>query len=150
RDEPLRFYVKNEKMDLRQCLSATNLFATERYFEANGFSLETIMRQLGHDRIDILKLDIEGAALPVLKHLVKSTVRPRQIVFEIEKGIMSLLRFHSQLGDLQVKLVGAGYELHFLPKSGGRGRPYNFHFLALRSRHSAQPRLNGPPVRRRA
>ena len=38
-------------------------------FEANCKSLATVMRELGHDRIDLLKLDIEGAEYEVLGSL---------------------------------------------------------------------------------
>lgn len=44
--------------------------------------LETIMRELGHDRIDLLKMDIEGAEYQVIENLAKSKVRPEQILIE--------------------------------------------------------------------
>jgi len=44
--------------------------------------LRTIMNELGHDRIDILKMDIEGAELKVLNDVLKSRIRPRQILVE--------------------------------------------------------------------
>ena len=39
------------------------------FFEAECLSLTTAMRDLGHERIDLLKLDIEGAELEVLASL---------------------------------------------------------------------------------
>jgi hypothetical protein len=49
------------------------------------YKLSTIMRMLGHERIDFLKMDIEGGefvSLPVLTELPKEK-RPRQIAVEI-------------------------------------------------------------------
>lgn len=44
--------------------------------------LKTIMKELGHDHIDVLKLDIEGAEYDVIKDISKSGIRPRQILVE--------------------------------------------------------------------
>jgi FkbM family methyltransferase len=44
--------------------------------------LSTIMKELGHDQIDILKMDIEGAEYDVIKDISKSGIRPRQILVE--------------------------------------------------------------------
>lgn len=51
--------------------------------------LTTMMRAGGHDRIDVLKMDIEGAEYPVIDDLLKSPVRPTQLLIE----------FHHTLGD---------------------------------------------------
>jgi FkbM family methyltransferase len=44
--------------------------------------LDTIMRDLGHDRIDLLKMDIEGAEYQVVDSLAKSKIRPEQVLIE--------------------------------------------------------------------
>ena len=44
--------------------------------------LPAIMQDLGHDRLDLLKLDIEGAEFAVIEDLARSAVRPRQILVE--------------------------------------------------------------------
>jgi FkbM family methyltransferase len=45
-------------------------------------SLGTIMKTLGHERIDLLKMDVEGAEYEVIEGLVDSPVRPGQILVE--------------------------------------------------------------------
>ena len=62
--------------------SATNLHHTSTGFTAPCRSLESIMEELGHDRIDLLKLDIEGAEYTVLDSL---TVRPQILCIEFHK-----------------------------------------------------------------
>ena len=42
----------------------------------------TLMRDLGHERIDLIKMDIEGAEYTVLPDLIASGVRPAQILVE--------------------------------------------------------------------
>jgi FkbM family methyltransferase len=44
--------------------------------------ITTIMAQNGHERVDVLKLDIEGAEYPVLADLMSSPIRPGQILVE--------------------------------------------------------------------
>jgi FkbM family methyltransferase len=44
--------------------------------------LDSIMRELGHDHVDLLKLDIEGAEYAVFEDLERSSIRPGQILVE--------------------------------------------------------------------
>jgi FkbM family methyltransferase len=44
--------------------------------------LATIMKELGHARIDVMKMDIEGAEYDVLEDISKCGIRPRQILVE--------------------------------------------------------------------
>lgn len=44
--------------------------------------LETIMKEKGHNHIDILKMDIEGAEYSVIDELLKLSIRPTQVLVE--------------------------------------------------------------------
>lgn len=44
--------------------------------------LITIMQELGHAHIDIIKMDIEGAEYDVIEDIYKSNIRPEQILVE--------------------------------------------------------------------
>lgn len=44
--------------------------------------LATIMQELGHDHVDLLKMDIEGAEYRVIDDLCRSGIRPKQILLE--------------------------------------------------------------------
>jgi FkbM family methyltransferase len=44
--------------------------------------LETIMKDLGHTKIDLLKMDIEGAEYRVIEELINSNIRPNQLLIE--------------------------------------------------------------------
>ncbi|HKP59158.1 MAG TPA: FkbM family methyltransferase [Polyangiales bacterium] len=78
--------------------------------------LSTVMRELGHERLDVLKLDIEGGEYGVLDALGAGSIRPRQILVE----------FHHQLRGISVSkterslelLAGLGYRI-FDRQSGG-------------------------------
>ena len=87
---------------------------SDRSFTVPMKRLETIMRELGHDRIDLLKIDIEGAEYGVIEDLVKSNVSVGQICVEfhhfldgnkLENTVQSIIR-----------LIQGGYLLHSVHK----------------------------------
>ncbi|HEY6003537.1 MAG TPA: FkbM family methyltransferase, partial [Anaeromyxobacter sp.] len=47
-------------------------------------TLCTVMKELGHQRIDLLKMDIEGAEYAVLENMLATGVRPRIVCVELE------------------------------------------------------------------
>lgn len=46
--------------------------------------LSTIMRELGHTHLDVLKMDIEGAEYEVLEDMLASGIRPTQLLVEFQ------------------------------------------------------------------
>ncbi len=57
--------------------------------------LTTIMNELGHKRIDILKMDIEGAEYRVIDDIEKSGILPQQILVE----------FHHRFPNITIKMT---------------------------------------------
>jgi hypothetical protein len=93
--------------------------------EVTARSLKTIMASLGHEQVDILKMDIEGAEYGVLEGMLNSPLRPTQL----------LLEFHHRFPGLSVadtvqaviKLRQAGYGLARISSSG---REFTFILMA--------------------
>jgi hypothetical protein len=52
--------------------------------------LSTLMRQLGHMHIDVLKLDSPGAEYVAVHALVTSTVRPTQLLIQFQHDVGEL------------------------------------------------------------
>jgi hypothetical protein len=68
------------------------------------------MRQFGHTHIDVLKLDIEGAEIEVLNHLLDSAIFPTYICVEFDLYIKE--RDHDDLTEKVIKrLLGFGYNI---------------------------------------
>lgn len=88
-------------------------------------SIPSIMRELKHSKIDILKMDIEGAALPVLEHLILQEIHlPSQIIVEFENVNPSLVEFcdfYLRVNKLVDDLADLNYSVVNLP------RDYNFY-----------------------
>jgi FkbM family methyltransferase len=83
--------------------------------------LHTVMAELGHERIDVLKMDIEGAEYTVIDHLVKNPLPIGQL----------LLEFHHMLPGIAVKKTERAIdqlaELGFVPFAVSKtGREWSF------------------------
>ena len=90
--------------------------------EAPVRRMSTLMAQLGHQNVDLVKMDIEGAEYAVIPDLLASGIRPRQILVEFHhrwrevgpgrtRAMMRLLRQHGyRIADVSPK----GRELTFL------------------------------------
>jgi len=52
--------------------------------------LKTIMDEIGHKKIDLLKMDIEGAEYQVIDDIIKSDIRPDQLLIEFHHRFSSV------------------------------------------------------------
>jgi FkbM family methyltransferase len=66
-DARMRFFAPRD--DDHVSHSIDNLQGTDEGFEASCRSIPSLMRELGHERVELLKLDIEGAEFPVLESI---------------------------------------------------------------------------------
>lgn len=103
-NETLKFYAPRNPGHVSH--SALNLQKTDRYFEAPCLRLGEILRMLGHDRIDLLKIDIEGAEHAVIEDMLGQSIRPKVLCLEIDQPA-SAIRCIRTLA----RIRGAGYRL---------------------------------------
>jgi len=83
-DDTLRFYApKANHPGISH--SAVNLHHTDTFFEAPVKSLRSIMTELRHCSIDLLKMDIEGAEHKVLQHMRAENIWPRVLCVEFDQ-----------------------------------------------------------------
>ena len=78
--------------------------------------LSTVMRELGHSRIDLLKMDIEGAEYGVIDDLASSDVRPSQVLIEFHHRFagVGLEKTRRALGQMRA----IGYDLVHVTETG--------------------------------
>jgi FkbM family methyltransferase len=83
-DTKMKFYEpSNPTYD---SYSILNLRDTNETIEADCKGLSTLMREFEHDRIDVLKLDIEGAELTVIPHMIEEHIKPQIICVEYDQA----------------------------------------------------------------
>jgi FkbM family methyltransferase len=83
KDVELRFYAPRNPEHVS--FSATNAQHTKRHVSVPARSIASLMAELGHDHIDLLKLDIEGAEGAVVDDLLSSAVRPAVLCIEFDE-----------------------------------------------------------------
>lgn len=80
--ETLRFYSPQDPSHVSH--SIVNLQGTETFFEAECKRLSSLMEELGHNHIDLLKLDIEGAEYVVLDSMIEDGIHPMVLCVEFD------------------------------------------------------------------
>ena len=94
--------------------------------ERNGIilpvkKLSTIMNDLGHDRIDILKMDIEGSEYSVIENILSEGIQIDQILVEFHHRFDSFEPADTR--DAIVRLRENGYKLFY---ASPRGEEFSF------------------------
>jgi FkbM family methyltransferase len=109
-DQTCRFYAPANPRHVSH--SIVNLQGTERFFEAECLRLSSLMRRMRHERIDLLKLDIEGAEYAVLGTLLEDGIRPRVLCVEFDEAYHPLdSGFVARIRDQVSRLRAAGYRV---------------------------------------
>lgn len=118
-DGSLQFYPRLKKDGTKSDVMFTMIPEEETkddVIEVPAYSLSTITSKLGHDRIDVLKMDIEGAEYEVLDGLLESPVKPTQLLVEfhhrfVENGL-------ERTYDIIDRLRDAGYQVFAISEIG--------------------------------
>jgi FkbM family methyltransferase len=84
--------------------------------------LASLAKQLGHDRIDLLKMDIEGAEYQVIDDICQGTLLPSQLLVEFHHRIdgahirdtLSAIAKLRKVGYLLFDVSSSGRELSFI------------------------------------
>lgn len=124
-DGTLKFYPRLKKDGTKSDVMFTMIPEEETrddVIEVPAYSLSTIVDKLGHERIDLLKMDIEGAEYEVLNGLLESPVLPRQLLVEfhhrfVENGLERTYDIIARLADVGYRIFAIseiGREISFL------------------------------------
>jgi FkbM family methyltransferase len=79
-DRKMTFYAPAD--DAHVSHSIDNLQGSHESFEAECRSLPSLMAELGHERIDLLKLDVEGAEYEILENVIDAGIDVRVVCAE--------------------------------------------------------------------
>lgn len=80
-----------------------------RPIEVQMKSFTDITQELGHTKVDVLKMDIEGAEYDVLANILESGVQIDQILVEYHDRMFSMDEFKSR--EISEQLKKSGYEV---------------------------------------
>ncbi len=94
-------------------LSLDNLYQSQKYEIVKTTTIDEIIRNFELEKLDIVKLDVEGVADKVIISMLKKNIYPSQIVFEIERPMSFLRQFEFFKRTLKlVKILSKEYELY--------------------------------------
>ena len=82
-DGELKFYMPKDPAHV-SC-STVNLQKTAQYFTAPCHRLSTLMARMGDRKVDLVKMDIEGAEYAVIRDLLTCGVLPRILLIEFDE-----------------------------------------------------------------
>ena len=78
----------------------------EHAFKASCNRLTTIMEKLKHKKVDLIKLDIDGAEYLVLNDMLASGIKPKVLLVDFDQPV-SVLKTYKMI----LKILNAGYNL---------------------------------------
>ncbi len=82
-DQKLRFFAPKNPENVSYSL--TNLQGTNDYIEVDCVSLKSAMCQNGHDHIDLVKLNVEGAEYSILNSAFDDGIMPKMILINYDE-----------------------------------------------------------------
>ena len=124
-DGTLKFYPRLRKDGTKSDVMFTMIpeeSTKDDVIEVPAYSLDTITAKLEHDRIDLLKMDIEGAEYEVLDGLIDTQVLPQQLLVEfhhrfVDNGLQRTYAIIDRLRDAGYRIFAIseiGREISFL------------------------------------
>jgi FkbM family methyltransferase len=110
REDVLKFFAPRNEEHVSHSL--VNLQRTEKYIEVKVQRLFDIMKSNGHDRLDLLKLDIEGAEYKVIDSLIEDELEIHVLCIEFDEFWNPLDQdYRRRIRSHVLKLLSAGYQL---------------------------------------
>lgn len=114
RDENISFYVsKNPCRCGQSCIDNKPIFKdgfSTKNLKVKGMKLDTFVKENNIPKIDMIKIDVEGAELKVLNGAIETLNRCDPLIL-IEVHENNLKRFDLSTKDLYNRLEGLGYKL---------------------------------------
>jgi FkbM family methyltransferase len=104
KDGALRFYDHREPGFVSH--SATDMHGTGTYFEAPVRSVASLMAELGHDHVDLLKLSVEGSEYELVGNVLDERLDVRVLCVEFAQPAP-----RGPIDAALARLRAAGYEL---------------------------------------
>lgn len=108
-DTVLRFYSPPNEAYISH--SIVNLQQSDRFIEVPVKTLRTAMRELGHGRVNLLKIDIEGAEYQVIESLIQLEVEVDVLCIEFDESAANHFDGHymDRIENALKSLMDAGF-----------------------------------------
>ncbi|MBA2346752.1 MAG: FkbM family methyltransferase [Solirubrobacterales bacterium] len=110
KEDTLKFFVPKNPNHVSHSL--VNLQKTEEYLSVNVNRLSNVMSSLGHQNLDLLKIDIEGAEYKVIESIIEDGIDVKVICVEYDECFNPLnAKYKERIRDSVNSLIENGYSL---------------------------------------
>jgi FkbM family methyltransferase len=86
------------------------------FIDAPAYTIQTMMEKLGHEQVDLLKMDVEGAEYSILEGLAADTKLPRQLLVEYHHRFPGIGK--QRTADSINRLRELGYKIFAISETG--------------------------------
>ena len=116
-EDVLKFYAPRNPEHVSRSL--LNLQKTQDYISLGVKRLSSIMQELGHERIDLLKIDIEGAEYKVVESIIEDGLDIRILCVEYDECFHPIdANFKDRIQASLGSLIERGYSLVYAEGNG--------------------------------
>ena len=110
KEDVLKFFVPQDSSHVSHSL--LNLQKTEEHISVNVKRLSHVMKELGHSRLDLLKIDIEGAEYKVIDTIIEDGLDVRVLCVEYDECFCPLDdQYKERIAVSMNKIIDMGYHL---------------------------------------
>jgi FkbM family methyltransferase len=108
--DKLKFYAPKKQMHVSHSL--LNIQNTDEYIIVDVERLSGIMKSLGHEKIDLLKLDIEGAEYSVIDSIIEDGLNVNIVCLEFDEYFNPIdNRFRDRIREYINKIISQNYTM---------------------------------------
>lgn len=110
KEDTLKFFVPKNQDHVSHSL--LNLQKTGDHISVNVKRLSSLMKEFGHEKIDLLKIDIEGAEYKVINSIIEDDIDISVLCVEYDEFFCPLDgEYRSRIEDSVSSLLKSGYSL---------------------------------------
>jgi FkbM family methyltransferase len=108
---PLRFYAPRNPEHVSHSIVnlQNNYSADDPHIEVPGITPEDLVKKLDLGTVSLVKLDIEGAEISVIPHMLQHSIRPAQLLVEFDEMLFPSQRSRLNAESTDALLQRAGY-----------------------------------------
>lgn len=106
--DQLKFFFQNNPNYVSQSI-ITNMYGNN-YSIVNVDTIKSLMNKYNHSKIDLLKLDIEGAEIEVLENMLNDNIYPKYLCIEFDLKLKNK-DVNNKTDTIIQKLLNTGYNI---------------------------------------
>ena len=117
KEDTLKFFVPKNPEHVSHSL--LNIQKTEEHISVKVNRLSSLMKELNHHKVDLLKIDIEGAEYKVIQSIIEDGIDIKVICVEFDECFNPLdTKYKDRIRSSVKSLIKSGYKLVYVQGNG--------------------------------